>query len=215
MHEHRPFMEVVIQPLLSATENRGIVAWVGPTHAHLIPFTPTNHRPQREFTLLLFPLLARKLRRSMPSLLPHPPVLAHTIYQALVFDAAVAESGFGLAGTSAAASEKWNGVSDVILGKEEWFAAWMDGEKQCMLLVSNFVYIDICAAVAEDQYHEIISAVDAWHIAEEEGEGNEEASHLRELRSTNSARRLKALVEQITGNALTSTQSAISYHPTD
>ncbi|KAJ7356913.1 TIP-1 family-domain-containing protein [Mycena albidolilacea] len=163
MHEHRPFMEAVIQPLLSATENRGIVAW-------------------REFTLLLFPLLARKLRRSMPSLLPHPPVLAHTIYQALVFDAAVAQSGFGLAGTSAAASEKWNGVSDVILGKEEWFAAWMDGEKQ----------------FAEDQYHEIISAVDAWHIAEEEGEGNEEASHLRELHSTNSARRLKALVEQIT-----------------
>ncbi|KAJ7823548.1 TIP-1 family-domain-containing protein [Mycena olivaceomarginata] len=136
MHEHRPFMEAVIQPLLSATENRGIVAWSS----------------------------------------------RNTIYQALVFDAAVAESGLGWRGTSAAASEKWNGVSDVILGKEEWFAAWMDGR-------SSF---------AEDQYHEIISAVDAWHIADEEGEGNEEASHLRELRSTNSARRLKALVEQIT-----------------
>ncbi|KAJ6501627.1 TIP-1 family-domain-containing protein [Mycena vitilis] len=149
MHEHRPFMESVIQPLLSSTEYRGIVAW-------------------REFTLLLFPLLSRKLRRSMPSLLPP-----------LVFDAAVTEEGFSLSGTSAGA-DKWDGVSDVILGKEEWFAAWMEGEKQ----------------FAESQYHEIIGAIDAWHIAEDEG--GEEAGHLRELRSTSSARRLKALVEQVT-----------------
>ncbi|KAF7367286.1 hypothetical protein MSAN_00790600 [Mycena sanguinolenta] len=163
MHEHRPFMESVIQPLLSSTDRREIVAW-------------------REFTLLLFPLLSRKLRRSMSTLLPHPPLLAHTIYQALIFDAAINETGFDLAGTSAAreTSDKWNGISDVILGKEEWFVAWMDGEKQ----------------FAENQYHEIISAIDAWQIAAEEG--GEEAGHLRELRSTTSARRLKALVEQVT-----------------
>ncbi|KAJ7923065.1 TIP-1 family-domain-containing protein [Mycena leptocephala] len=178
MHEHRPFMESVIQTLLSSTEYRGIVAWVSLT----LRFWLCSHCPfQREFTLLLFPLLSRKLRRSMPSLLPHPPLLAHTIYQALVFDAAVAEDGFSLAGTSAAGENaKWDGVSDVILGKEEWFAAWMDGEKQ----------------FAEGQYHEIIGAVDAWHIAEDEG--GEESGHLRDLRSTSSARRLKALVEQVT-----------------
>ncbi|KAJ7042676.1 TIP-1 family-domain-containing protein [Mycena alexandri] len=160
MHEHRPFMESVIQPLLSST---GIVAW-------------------REFTLLLFPLLSRKLRRSMPLLLPHPPVLAHTIYQALVFDAAVSEDGFSLAGTSAAVdnSDKWDGVSDVVLGKEAWFSAWMEGEKK----------------FSEGQYNEIISAIDAWHIAEDED--GEESGHMRDLRSTSSARRLKALVEQVT-----------------
>ncbi|KAJ7693622.1 TIP-1 family-domain-containing protein [Mycena rosella] len=164
MHEHRPFMETVIQPLLSSTEHRGIVAW-------------------REFTLLLFPLLSRKLRRSMPSLLPHPPLLAHTIYQTLVFDAAVGEEGFSLAGTSAGGrdkGDKWDGVSDVILGKEEWFAAWMDGERQ----------------FADNQYHEIIGAVNAWHIAEDED--GEDLGHTHELRSTSSARRLKALVEQVT-----------------
>ncbi|KAK7064595.1 TIP-1 family-domain-containing protein [Favolaschia claudopus] len=162
MHEHRPFMESVIQPLLTP-DFRGFVAW-------------------REFTLLLFPLLARKLRRSMPSLLPHPALLAHTIYQALVFDAAANESGFSLVGTSSASesSDKWDGVSDVILGREEWFSAWMDGENQ----------------FAENQYHEIISSLDAWQIAEDEG--GEEAGHLRGLRSTASARRLKALVEQVT-----------------
>ncbi|KAJ7462806.1 TIP-1 family-domain-containing protein [Mycena galericulata] len=167
MHEHGPFMESVIQPLLSNTEHRGIVA-------------------SREFTLLLFPLLSRKLRRSMPSLLPHPPLLAHTIYQALVFDAAVGEGGFSLTGTSAAngvsadKSDKWDGVSDTILGKEGWFAAWMDGEKQ----------------FAESQYHEIIGAIDAWHIAEDEV--GEEFANTQEMKSTSSARRLKALVEQVT-----------------
>ncbi|KAJ7293754.1 TIP-1 family-domain-containing protein [Mycena rebaudengoi] len=163
-HEHRAFMETVIQPLLSSAGHSGIVA-------------------AREFTLLLFPLLSRKLRRSMPSLLPHPPLLAHTIYQALTFDAAVAEDGFSLAGTSAETADKadkWDGISEVILGREDWFAAWMDGEKK----------------FAESQYHEIIGAADAWHIAEDEEE--EDSGHTRELKSTSSARRIKALVEQVT-----------------
>ncbi|KAF7320188.1 hypothetical protein MKEN_00803300 [Mycena kentingensis (nom. inval.)] len=166
MHEHRAFMDAVIQPLLSSTDYRAIIAW-------------------REFTLLLFPLLSRKLRRSMPSLLPHPPLLAHTIYQALLFDAAVREEHFTLAGTSASSSgksedgDKWDGTSDIILGNDEWFSAWMEGEKQ----------------FAESQYNDIVSAIDAWQIAPDEAE--EEGSP-QDLRSTTSARRLKALVEQVT-----------------
>lgn len=50
--------------------------------------------------------------------------------------------------------------------------------------------------VAEDQYHEIISASDAWLIADEENEGR---GSERELLTTNSARRIKGLVEQVTG----------------
>ncbi|KAF7306558.1 hypothetical protein MIND_00447100 [Mycena indigotica] len=166
IHEHQPFMDAVIQPLLAATDYGNIVA-------------------QREFTLLLFPLLSRKLRRSMPSLLPRPPLLAHTIYQALLFDAAVREEHFNLAGTSASQSgksddgDKWDGISEIILGQEEWFSVWLSGEKQ----------------FAENQYNEIISATDAWHIAEDEGEAD--LPHT-DLRSTASARRLKALVEQVT-----------------
>lgn len=49
--------------------------------------------------------------------------------------------------------------------------------------------------VAEDQYHEIIGATDAWLVADEDDE-NTQVSHVR---STNSARRIKALVEQVTG----------------
>lgn len=54
-------------------------------------------------------------------------------------------------------------------------------------------------AVAMDQYMEIISAPDAWLIAEEVGDEDEEGPIDRELKPTNSARRVKALVEQVTG----------------
>jgi hypothetical protein len=137
----------------------------------------------------------------MPSLLPHPPLLAHTIYQALTFDAAVAEDGFSLAGTSAETADKadkWDGISEVILGREDWFAAWMDGEKKCALLdLIPYAPMLTYTSVAESQYHEIIGAADAWHIAEDEEE--EDSGHTQELKSTSSARRIKALVEQVTG----------------
>lgn len=84
--------------------------------------------------LLLLPAVARKLKRSMPSLLPHPPVLAHTIYQAISFDGALREEGFDLSGTSAEITQgksEWKGVSDTVLGRSDWFTAWLHGEKQC------------------------------------------------------------------------------------
>ncbi|KAF7978890.1 hypothetical protein HWV62_44393 [Athelia sp. TMB] len=162
-HEHRSFMENVVQHLLASTKYRNIMAW-------------------REFTMLLIPLLSRKLTRTVPTLLNRPSLLAHTIYQALAFDAAITEDGFSLAGTSAAGpgdiQDKWDGTSDIVLGKKEWFDAWMEGEK----------------LFAEDQYNELISAPDAWLIVEDaEAESSE-----HDMRSTNSARRLKALVEQVT-----------------
>jgi len=89
---------------------------------------------QREFVLLLLPVVARKLKRSVPSLLPHPPLLAHTIYQAISFDGALREEGFDLMGTSAEATQGksgWKGISDTVLGRSDWFNAWLQGEKQC------------------------------------------------------------------------------------
>ena len=70
----------------------------------------------------------------MPSLLSHPPLLAHTIYQALAFDASLREDGFSLIGTfsgSKADDAEWEGVSETILGRKEWFDRWVEGEKAC------------------------------------------------------------------------------------
>ncbi|KAI0786115.1 RINT-1 family protein [Abortiporus biennis] len=170
IHEHQQFMESVVQKLLAKSEYREFNAW-------------------REFTLLLFPLLSRKLRRTIPTLVTHPSLLAHTIYQALVFDNAVREEGFELSGTSASvkgtSEQKWEGISEVILGTTEWFNAWMEGERK----------------FAMDQYMEIITSPDAWLIADENDNEDldEDAPHIdRELKPTISARRVKALVEQVT-----------------
>ncbi|KAH7927393.1 hypothetical protein BV22DRAFT_1085155 [Leucogyrophana mollusca] len=175
-HDHRPFMEVVAQRILGDTKYKNVSAW-------------------HNYTTLLLPLLARKLRRTVPQLLPHPGLLAHTVYQALVFDAALREMGYEFQGGDGSdnkendkgkgTGEERAGVSAVILDKKEWFDAWLEGEKK----------------FAEDQYHEIISAPDAWLIADDEGNDSDEHPNSRgtgDLRATNSARRIKALVEQVT-----------------
>ena len=58
------------------------------------------------------------------------------VYQALAFDGSMREDGFALAGTSAARSDgsQWLGLSDIILGRPDWFAAWLQGENECQCL---------------------------------------------------------------------------------
>ncbi|KAI0308040.1 TIP-1 family-domain-containing protein [Multifurca ochricompacta] len=167
-HEHRPFFDNVIQRLLVPTKFRDIDAW-------------------REFTSNLLPSLSRHIRRTMPMLLSHPPLLAHTIYQALAFDASLREDGFSLSGTLVgryADDAEWQGVSEVILGRREWFNRWVEGEKSFAL----------------DRYHDILGAKDAWAIADDAAESEDvvgSGSNI-DLRPTVSARQLKALVEQVT-----------------
>ncbi|CAE6432985.1 unnamed protein product [Rhizoctonia solani] len=164
-HEHRGFMEHFIQPLLDRSSFQDINA-------------------QNEFTRLLFPILARKIRKSVPQLLAQPSLLAHTIYQALLFDAAVRESGFTLANTwehrvtKQHKVKEWPGVADIILSHKSWFDEWMDAERH----------------FTEHQYNEIIISPDAFAFSHD---GNEEYQQT-DIRPTNSARRIKALLEQVT-----------------
>lgn len=62
-----------------------------------------------------------------------------------------------------------------------------------------FTYI----AVADDQYHEIISASDAWVISDDDRHEYTQSHTSRDtgLKATTSARRIKALVEQVTGSS--------------
>ena len=50
-------------------------------------------------------------------------------------------------------------------------------------------------SVVEDQYHEILGSSNAWGISDD----TEAGSQATILKSTNSARRVKALFEQVTG----------------
>ncbi|KAI9444970.1 TIP-1 family-domain-containing protein [Lactarius indigo] len=165
-HEHRPFFDTVVQSLLLSTKFGEVDAW-------------------REFTCNLLPLLTRHIKRTIPSLLSHPPLLAHTIYQALTFDASLREAGFSLSRTLSQRSignTDWQGVSEVILGRKEWFDRWVEGEKTFVL----------------DRYHEILGAKDAWTIVNDATESGDPVSSDNDLRYTVSARQLKALVEQVT-----------------
>ena len=62
-----------------------------------------------------------------------------------------------------------------------------------------------------DQYMDIISAPDAWLIAEDTSEDDDDAVVDRELKPTNSARRVKALVEQVTGESSLRTLSHVAH----
>ncbi|KAJ8596789.1 hypothetical protein M405DRAFT_756987 [Rhizopogon salebrosus TDB-379] len=166
-HDHRPFMENVVQRLLLGTRYQHVNAW-------------------QNYITLLVPILERKLRRTVPTLLSHPALLAHTVYQALTFDSNMRELGYEFViSTEAKKNEEKGGISSVILGQKEWFDAWLEGEK----------------TFAEDQYHEIISASDAWVIVDDDSNDSDEYKHSRsvaEIKATNSSRRIKALVEQVT-----------------
>jgi hypothetical protein len=81
-------------------------------------------------------MLLRKLKKSMPELLQDSALLAHTIYQSLVFDGRVRDDGFSLNGTfevfgMGGKVEEWHGINDVILGRKEWFDTWLEGERRC------------------------------------------------------------------------------------
>ncbi|KAG2023112.1 RINT-1 family protein, variant 2 [Coprinopsis cinerea AmutBmut pab1-1] len=162
-HEHRHFMNTAIQHILAASGLKHISAW-------------------REFAYLLLPILSKKLKKTIPMLLSRPSLFAHTIHQAVIFDAAYVEEGFQLQGTSAQSEgdpdATWEGISTVILSNYEWFNAWLQAER-------NFV---------EGQYNEIISAQDAWTVSDD----SEEEANAWDLKPTNSARRVKALFNQIT-----------------
>ncbi|KAF9243838.1 TIP-1 family-domain-containing protein [Melanogaster broomeanus] len=182
-HDHRPFMESIIQGLLSNSKFQHVNAWPN-------------------YITLLLPILERKLKRSVPLLLTHPALLAHTVYQSLVFDTSLREMGYEFprdkrkAGEPEQQDEEQEGISRVILDQKHWFNAWLEGEKKCMANFSNFPALQ----VADDRYHEIISASDAWVIANDDRHESAEdlTSRGSAPRATNSARRIKALVEQVT-----------------
>ncbi|WWD15898.1 hypothetical protein CI109_100322 [Kwoniella shandongensis] len=163
IYEHQTFITTYLQPLSAKAGYDSIDI-------------------RSEFTMLLFPILLSLLRSRIPHLLDHPALLAHTIYQTVVFDEAVKEGGFDLDGVSifeGRESGVWEGLTGVVLREEDWFTRWVAGEKK----------------FADSQFNEIISSSDAWTISDEVPEGEE--GQASGLRPTISARRVKALIEQI------------------
>ncbi|GAA5984113.1 hypothetical protein JCM11641_000317 [Rhodosporidiobolus odoratus] len=142
-----------------------------------------------EFTSLLLPPLSSRLRHHLPQLITMPPVLAHTVYQVVGFDQQLRSRGYRPRTGPTVLKEgeevqeyeeegEWEGLSETILGRQEWFERWLDGEREFF----------------DQRYFETIGAPDAWHIVPEEDYDGEGGSGTR---PTNSALRVKELAEQL------------------
>jgi hypothetical protein len=100
----------------------------------------------------LLPLPLALLRHRFPYLLDHPALLAHTVYQTVVFDDSIRQNGFEYARTWKAlhpkqhsdnasssgdvADGEWIGLTEEVLGTDNWFERWLSGEKKCEYLPS-------------------------------------------------------------------------------
>ncbi|GAA6047744.1 hypothetical protein JCM3770_001756 [Rhodotorula araucariae] len=143
-----------------------------------------------EFTSLLLPPLASRLRHHLPQLLSIPPVLAHTVYQVVEFDQQLRSRGYRPRTWPTVLrpdedlpaddeDPEWEGLSETILGRVEWFERWLEGEREFF----------------DHRYFDAIGASDAWHIVpEEDFDAGESGSGTR---PTNSALRVKELAEQL------------------
>ncbi|GJN87986.1 hypothetical protein Rhopal_000941-T1 [Rhodotorula paludigena] len=143
-----------------------------------------------EFTSLLLPPLASRLRHHLPQLLSMPPVLAHTVYQVVEFDQQLRSRGYrprvwptvrreGDELELEEEDDEWEGLSETILGRQEWFDRWLEGEREFF----------------DQRYFDAIGASDAWHIvSEDDYDAGENGS---ETRPTKSALRVKELAEQL------------------
>ncbi|KAL1405306.1 hypothetical protein Q8F55_008933 [Vanrija albida] len=161
-------------------EHAGFIAdYLQPLTARAYPAVEVKS----ELTMLLFPTLLAFLRTRIPHLLTHPALLAHTVYQTVMFDDAVRENGFELARTSvyAGAEAEWEGLAGVILREHDWFEQWLEGERK----------------FAETSLNDIISAPTAWTIADADAD-DDDTDDTDALPSTESARQVRALIEGIT-----------------
>jgi len=96
---------------------------------------------QSELTAQLLALPLTLLKHRFPHLFPHPPLLAHTVYQTVVFDESVKRGGFVSSRTwkairrrgsaEAGQSKQWQGLTEEILNTDDWFERWWQGEKEC------------------------------------------------------------------------------------
>ncbi|GAA5936810.1 uncharacterized protein JCM15063_000067 [Sporobolomyces koalae] len=138
-----------------------------------------------EFTSLLLPPLSSRLRHHLPQLVNLPPILAHTVYQVVEFDQVLRSRGYRLRNTLTPDGQvvqddnEWEGLSEVILGRREWFERWLDGEREFF----------------DTRYYTAIGAPEAWHILSSEDYDTTDSTS--GTRPTNSALRVKELAEQL------------------
>lgn len=148
IYEQRAFAETYLQTLVSRTgsfKDVDAVVSRGSSYAsshHLLMKYPRSLQSELTAQLLTLPLAL--LRHRFPHLFPHPPLLAHAVYQSVVFDDSIRRGGFAVSRTWKAmrqrqvrgtniedGDEEWEGMTEEILNTDDWFERWWQGEKEC------------------------------------------------------------------------------------
>lgn len=171
--EHRHFAEDYLQPLLDRTGFAEVDAL-------------------SELINQLIPLPLSLLQRRFPHLLDHPALLAHTVYQTVIFDDSIRADDFDITRTWSAVRRRrrgsvdeleWKGLAEQVLSTSDWYERWLAGERK----------------FAEEQYNQIISSGESWTIADSETMFEQsEDTPKSELRPTLGAQQVQALLEQVT-----------------
>lgn len=74
-----------------------------------------------------------------------PLILAHTVYQVVEFDQQLRSRGYRPRTWPTVLPEgeepeedegEWEGLSETILGRQEWFERWLEGERECKPFVA-------------------------------------------------------------------------------
>lgn len=171
--QHRHFAEDYLQPLLDRNGFNEVDA-------------------MSELINQLIPLPLSLLQHRFPHILDHPALLAHTVYQTVLFDDAIRGADFDIARTWSAVKQRrrgtageceWKGLAEQVLSTSDWYERWLSGERK----------------FADDQYNEIISSGDTWTISDTDTMLEEDDDTPKsELRPTLGARQVQALLEQVT-----------------
>ncbi len=95
---------------------------------------------QSELINQLIPLPLSLLQHRFPHILDHPALLAHTVYQTVLFDDAIRGADFDIARTWSAVKQRrrgtagereWKGLAEQVLSTSDWYERWLSGERKC------------------------------------------------------------------------------------
>ncbi|KAI5801476.1 TIP-1 family-domain-containing protein [Peziza echinospora] len=156
VEDYTPFITTNIQPLLDQ-------------------YLPNSSRDAvLELITAVLPMLRRRIKNLLPSIVPHAQLLSHFIHEMIKFDTVLRDE-YLYAPYGLDADALWKGLTHEVLVKDDWFWQWLKVEKDFALT----------------RYQSIIGADDAWQIDYDSVEDHE-------AKPTKSAIRLKDLLETIT-----------------
>ena len=112
VEDYTPFITTNIQPLLDQ-------------------YLPNSSRDAvLELITAVLPMLRRRIKNLLPSIVPHAQLLSHFIHEMIKFDTVLRDE-YLYAPYGLDADALWEGLTHEVLVKDDWFWQWLKVEKDC------------------------------------------------------------------------------------